>query len=62
MRIDVSFHNVDHSAALEHFIRSKSVSLRKFLEESDHLRWSLCCVATISENELIMLDKTDSSI
>ena len=39
MNVNVSFHNVDHSDALERFIRSKSESLSKFLHGSDHLRW-----------------------
>lgn len=39
MRIDVSFHNVDHSDALERFIRAKSQSLGRFMKDSDHLRW-----------------------
>lgn len=39
MNVNISFHNVDHSDALESFIREKSASLAKFLNGSDHLRW-----------------------
>lgn len=39
MKIDISFHKVDHSDALENFIRSKSESLGPFLGEADHLKW-----------------------
>lgn len=39
MNVNISFHNVDHSEALESFIREKSASLAKFLKGSDHLRW-----------------------
>lgn len=39
MNINISFHKVDHSDALERFIRSKSGILAKFLKGSDHLNW-----------------------
>jgi ribosome-associated translation inhibitor RaiA len=39
MNMKVSFHNVDHSLALEQFIALKSESLGRFLKNADHLRW-----------------------
>ncbi len=39
MLVNVSFHNVDHSDALEHFINQKSQSLSQMLWKGEHLRW-----------------------
>jgi ribosomal subunit interface protein len=39
MNVKVSFHHVDHSDALEHFVREKSSKLAKFLGDSERLEW-----------------------
>lgn len=39
MKVNVSFHNVDHSDSLETFIREKSGRLDRFLSDSAKLEW-----------------------
>lgn len=39
MMVNISFHNVDHSEALEHFIQEKSKGMQRFLNGSEHLNW-----------------------
>lgn len=39
MLANVSFHNVDHSESLEHFIQEKSRGLNRFLGDSERLSW-----------------------
>lgn len=39
MNVDVSFHHVDHSDALEFFVREKSKKLNKFIPGADRLNW-----------------------
>ena len=41
MMIDVKFHNVDHSQALEDFVIEKSSKLEKFLKGSGKLVWNI---------------------
>lgn len=39
MNVKVSFHQVDHSDALESFVIKKSSKLSKFLNDSEQLSW-----------------------
>jgi ribosomal subunit interface protein len=39
MKVNISFHNVDHSESLEHFIQEKSEVLNRFLKNPEHLNW-----------------------
>ena len=39
MTVKVSFHQVDHSDALESFVVKKSSQLKRFLNDSEQLNW-----------------------
>lgn len=39
MKVNVAFHNVDHSDALEAFIQKKSQLLKRLLWNSEHFDW-----------------------
>lgn len=39
MMVNISFHNVERSESLEHFIQEKSKLLSRFLNGSEHLNW-----------------------
>ena len=41
MMIDVKFHNVERSDALEHFVLEKSSKLEKFLRGDGRLTWDI---------------------
>lgn len=54
MKVQVAFHNVDNSQALQNFIVKKSNRLSRFLWKSEHLNWVIESQANQFEPKLIL--------